>query len=128
MISVLVCLILVVTSAALGGQFPQPSPDCKQVSLPCHIAGRVLTLCVEAGMTPDQATLIFGEPELLEKSSGGPISGGYTIITYTYVRYGVTISFFDMSILPTHRTGPQAERMGGGLDRNRRPKPGPYSG
>ncbi|MBV9125453.1 MAG: hypothetical protein JO112_19060 [Planctomycetes bacterium] len=93
----------------------QVDPPSKQVNFPAQITGRLLDYCVRAGMTPDQVSRVFGEPEGTQVDSQGPITESYTNVTYIYLRYGVMVFFPPKPNLPMGRTL-QGPRVHGGIE------------
>lgn len=59
------------------------------------LIGKVLEWCVAADMTPEQIETIFGYPDASMSETHGPPLDSHTSVTWSYMKYGVTVNFYD---------------------------------
>ena len=93
-----------------------PAPVGARPAGIAEVVGRLLVWCVKAGMTPDQVEHLFGRPTMMDSFTNGPIGQAYTTTWFTYLNYGVTITF---PAIPEGETTGQHkvhERVQGGIE------------
>ena len=86
-------------ASVIGGLFlllTEETAQNKHIALPQRCMGKLLTWSVSAGMTRDRVRWIFGEPALMTSEGRGLIGGDvHTTTTDWYIRYGVTVYYFE---------------------------------
>ena len=68
-------------------------PGAKPPPVLNPVVGKTITLCVRAGMTPEQVVTVFGRPESVDGAGFGPPGGGVVVDCFYYRRYGVSVCF-----------------------------------
>lgn len=110
---------LATTTAILGGLFvllSEKTEDNEHVALPQRCVGKLLAWSVKAGMTRDRVRRIFGEPELMTSVGRGLIGGDvHSTTTDWYIRYGVTVSYFESGSPFEGGEEMEYERIEGGI-------------
>ena len=103
----------------LGGLFlllTEKTARNEHVALPRRCVGKLLAWSVKAGMTRDRVRRIFGEPELMTSVGRGLIGGDvHTTTTDWYIRYGVTVSYFESGSPFDGGEEMEYERIEGGI-------------